>query len=307
MKVGYIGLGTMGSGMARNLQKAGNELVVHDIRRETGDEYVAAGAIWANSPREVGEQCDVVFTSLPGPPEVRAVANGPDGLFAGMKRGSTWFDMSTNSPTLIRELEAQFAEKGISVLDAPVSGGPAGAANGTLAIWVGGSAAEFEKNQDLLNAMGDAAKYIGPIGAGSVAKLVHNCAGYIIQTALAECFAMGVKGGVDPLALIDAVRHVAGGRRRTFDQLGAHVTGIFDPPSFALRLAHKDVTLAVELGKELGVPMRLANLAREELTEAMNRGWAGLDSRVAVLLEHERAGLHFEVPLADVQEVLNRP
>ena len=154
----------------------------------------------------------------------------------------------------------------------------------------------------VLDAIGDQAKYIGPIGAGSIAKLVHNAAGYTIQTALAEVFTMGVKAGVEPLALWDAIRAGANGRVRTFDRLGDEfLQARFDPPSFALRLAHKDVTLAVELAREVGVPMRLTNLAREELTEALNRDWGDRDSRVAMLLQEERAGVDIRESTEDVE------
>ncbi|MPZ48081.1 MAG: NAD-binding protein [Dehalococcoidia bacterium] len=307
MKVGFIGLGTMGGGMALNLRKAGYDLVVHDLRREAGERHLAAGCEWADSARRVAEACDVVFTSLPGPAEVESVALGEGGLLAGMKRGSAWLDLSTNSPSLMRRLHAEFAARGIDVLDAPVSGGPSGANSGRLAIWAGGDASAFERHKPLLDAIGDQVKYIGPIGAGTVAKLVHNCAGYAIQTILAEVFTLGVKAGVDPIDLWDAVRQGAQGRRRTFDRLADEfLPGKFDPPSFALRLAHKDVTLATQLGRELGVPMRLANLAREELTEAVNRGWGERDSRVAMLLQEERAGVEIAVEPEAIQAVLQR-
>ena len=178
MKVGFIGLGTMGASMAANLQKAGHELVVHDIRRVAAERHLAAGAVWADSPKALAEQCEIIFTSLPGPPEVEAVALGPNGLLAGMKDGSAYFDLSTNSPTLVRELNRRFAEKHLYMLDAPVSGGPKGAASGRLALWVGGDEQIFNRHKKVLDAIGDQARYIGPIGAGSVAKLVHNCAGY---------------------------------------------------------------------------------------------------------------------------------
>ena len=308
MKVGFIGLGTMGGEMASHLRAAGNELVVHDVRREAVARQLAAGCEWADDPQTLAEACAVVFTSLPGPPEVEAVALGDRGLLAGMTAGSTWFDLSTNSPSLMRRLHKAFAAKNVAVLDAPVSGGPAGAKAGTLAIWVGGDAAEYERHRDLLDAIGDQPKYIGPIGAGAVAKLVHNCAGYTIQTALAEVFTMGVKAGVEPLELWDAIRHGAHGRSRTFDALGRQfLRGEFEPPAFALRLAHKDVSLATELGRELGVPMRLANLAREEMSEAIGRGWGDRDSRVAMLLQEERACLHFEIAEAEIEAVRQRP
>jgi len=307
MQVGFIGLGTMGAHMARNLQKAGTQLVVHDARRGAAEPHLAAGAVWADTPRQVAEAADVVFTSLPGPPEVEAVALGADGLLPAMRKGTAFFDLSTNSPTVVRRIHAAFAARGLHMLDAPVSGGPKGAETGKLALWVGGERPIFDRHKPLLDAMGDRARYVGPIGAGSVAKLVHNCAGYALQTVLAEVFTLGVKGGVDPLALFEAVRQGATGRRRTFDGLiDQFLPNQYDPPAFALRLAHKDVTLATALGRELGVPMRLSNLALDEMTEAMNRGWAGRDSRVAMLLQQERAGVSIEVDPAKLKEAVVR-
>lgn len=307
MQVGFIGLGTMGAHMARNLQKAGTKLVVHDARRAVAEPHLAAGAVWADSPRKVAEAAEVVFTSLPGPPEVEAVALGNDGLAAGLRKGSAYFDLSTNSPTVVRRIHAAFAERGLHMLDGPVSGGPKGAESGKLALWVGGERAVFDRHKSLLDAMGDRARYVGPIGAGSVAKLVHNCAGYALQTVLGEVFTLGVKGGVEPLALFEAVRQGASGRRRTFDGLiDQFLPNIYDPPAFALRLAHKDVALATALGRELGVPMRLCNMALEEMTEAMNRGWAHRDSRVAMLLQQERAGVSIAVDPAKVKEAVAR-
>ena len=191
------------------------------------------------------------------------------------------------------------------MLDAPVSGGPRGAESRRLALWVGGDEDVFKRYRPVLDAIGDQPYYVGPIGAGSVAKLVHNCAGYIVQTALAEVFTMGVKAGVEPIALWKAVRQGAGGRRRTFDGLADQfLPAKFEPPSFALRLAHKDVTLATALGREHKVPMRLANITLEEMTEALNRGWAERDSRVAMLLQEERAGVEIRVPEAAIREAL---
>jgi 3-hydroxyisobutyrate dehydrogenase len=308
MKVGFIGLGTMGGGMSLNIRHAEHDMTVYDINKDAGKRQLDAGCDWADSPKLVAQASEIVFTSLPGPPEVEAVALGPNGLLEGMKPGSVWCDLSTNSPTLMRRLHAIFAEKGIHVLDTPVSGGPVGANTGRLAIWVGGDRAVFDEHKHVLDAMGDQVKYIGPVGAGSVAKLVHNCAGYAVQTALAEVFTMGVKAGVPPLELWDAIRQGAGGRRRTFDSLsGAFMQNKFDPPSFQLRLAHKDVKLATELAKEVGVPMRLANMALEEMTEAMNRqGWAGRDSRVAMVLQKERAGVEIEVPPEAIEALLKQ-
>jgi 3-hydroxyisobutyrate dehydrogenase-like beta-hydroxyacid dehydrogenase len=307
MKVGFIGLGIMGTSMASNIQKGGYGLVVHDIRREAAAPHLAAGAAWADTPRKVAEAAEVVFTSLPGPPEVETVALGDEGLLAGMSAGKVYFDLSTNSPALIRRIHATFAARGIHVLDAPVSGGPRGARTGKLALWVGGDEAVFLRYKPVLDAIGDQAIHIGPIGAGSIAKLVHNCAGYAIQTALAEVFTLGVKAGVEPLALWQAVRQGALGRRRTFDRLADQfLRGKYEPPDFALRLAHKDVTLATALGREHQVPMRLANLTLEELTEALNRGWGDRDSRASMLLQEERAGVQVRVDEARLRQALDR-
>jgi 3-hydroxyisobutyrate dehydrogenase len=306
MKVGFIGLGMMGASMALNTLKSDYDLVVHDINRDAAGPHLEAGATWADTPREVAEASEVVFTSLPGPPEVESVALGEQGLLQGTSAGKVYFDLSTNSPTLIRRLHEVFAERGAHVLDAPVSGGPHGARTGRLAIWVGGDKSIYEQYKPVLDAIGDKAYYVGPIGTGCIAKLVHNCTGYILQTALAETFTMGIKAGVDPLVLWQAVRFGAQGRRRTFDGLTQHfLPGRFDPPDFALRLARKDVTLAVEVGREFDVPMRLANLTLEELTEAMNRGWDQRDSRVAMLLQEERAGVEVRVPQEKIEEVLD--
>ena len=307
MKVGFIGLGMMGSGMAANLQKAGHDLVVHDLRRAAAEPYLAKGAVWADSPRAVAEASEVVFTSLPGPPEVEEVALGANGLLAGMSRGKAYFDLSTNSPTMVRKINAAFAERDVYMLDSPVSGGPRGARTGKLALWVGGDEQIFNRHKAVLDTMGDKARYVGPIGAGSVAKLVHNGAGYCIQTALAEMFTVGVKAGVEPLALWEAVRDGATGRRRTFDGLiDQFLPGKYEPAAFALRLAHKDVTLATQLGRDFGVPMRVANLALAELSEALNRGWGNRDSRSPMLLQQERAGVEIKVDEARIKEVLDR-
>src|SRR3989440_3069453 len=296
MLVGFIGLGTMGGKMAANLQKAGYKLVVHDLHRQTASHHLAAGAVWADSPRALASEADVIFSSLPEPADVEAVALGADGLIAGVKPGGAYFDLSTNSPSVVKRLHAAFAERGAHMLDAPVSGGPAGAASRRLAIWVGGDEDVFNQHRAVLDAMGDKAAYIGPIGSATVAKLVHNMSGYAIVCALAETFTMGVKAGIEPLALWQAVRQGAAGRRLTFDALiDQLLPGRDDPPAFALKLAPQEVSLANALGRELGMPMRMCNLTLAEMTEALARGWGGRDSRAFMLLQQERAGIEIAV------------
>jgi 3-hydroxyisobutyrate dehydrogenase len=236
------------------------------------------------------------------------VGQGEQGLAAGFRKGAAWFDLSTNGVDVVRRLHASLAAQGIDFLDAPVSGGPAGATSGRLAIWVGGDKAVFDRYQAVLNAMGDQARYIGPIGAGTIAKLTHNCASAAISAVLAEVFTMGVKAGVEPLPLWEAIRQGASGRQRTFDRLGERfMLGRFDPPKFQLRLLQKDVLLALQLARDASVPMRLCNLVAQEITEAMNRGWSGRDSHSFMLLQQERAGIPpIAVPLDEIKAVEER-
>ena len=305
MRIGFIGLGTMGASMAANLQAAGHALVVHDLHRASADRHVAAGAQWAASPQDVAAGTEMVFTSLPGPKEVEAVTLGAAGVLAGLPAGGVCFDLSTNAPATVRSIHAAFAARGAHFLDAPVSGGPAGAASRRLALWVGGDEAVFNRFQPVLTAIGDQPRWIGEIGAGSVAKLVHNCAGYILTVGLAEVFTLGVKAGVEPLALFEAIRQGALGRRRTFDGLADQfLPGHYDPPAFALKLAHKDVALAAALGREYGVPMRLANLTLEEMTEAMGRGWGAEDSRSCMRVQLDRAQVDVTVDPARLKQAM---
>jgi len=308
MKIGFIGLGAMGRGMAANLQKAGHDLVVHDMRQEAASDYLENGATWAATPRELAAEVELVFTSLPTPQDVEAVALGENGLAAGFSGGCAWFDLTTNSVEVVRRLHAVLAEKGVELMDAPVSGGPKGAANGRLAIWVGGDKEVYDRYTNVLSAMSDDARYIGPIGAGTIAKLTHNMASLAINAVVVEVLTMGVKAGVEPIALWEAIRNGGAGRQRCFDNVSRRfLQGKFDPPSFQLRLAYKDAQLAMQLARESGVPMRLCSLAALEMTEALNRGWGDRDSQSFLLLQQERAGVPpFEMTEEEVRSVLSQ-
>ncbi|HEY2337269.1 MAG TPA: NAD(P)-dependent oxidoreductase [Burkholderiales bacterium] len=292
MKIGFIGLGAMGRHMAANLHRAGHQLQVYDLCPVDGFPNMKRSAA------EAAKGCEVLFTSLPGPKEVEAISKE-----ASFGEGTVWFDTSTNSPKVIRRIHAGLNK--IHFLDAPVSGGPKGAESGKLAIWVGGDEAVFKKYLPVLKLIGDQPLYVGAIGAGTVAKLAHNAASFAVQAALAEIFTLGVKGGVEPLALFRALRQGASGRKRTFDRLAEHfLPGKYDPAAFSLRLAHKDVTLAMELARETGVPMRIGEIALAELEEGMRRGWSERDCRVAMALQIERAGVEVRVPPEKLPEVL---
>jgi 3-hydroxyisobutyrate dehydrogenase-like beta-hydroxyacid dehydrogenase len=305
--VGFIGLGTMGGKMATNIQKAGYKIVVHDLHRQSASHHLQAGAEWAETPRALAEKSDVIFTSLPEPTDVEHVALGKDGLIEGVRKGAAYFDLSTNAQSVVKGLHDAFAKKGAQMLDAPVSGGPSGAASRKMAIWVGGDRAAYDKFKPVLDAMGDRPSYVGAIGTATVAKLVHNMSSYAISCALAETFTMGVKAGMDPVALWEAVRQGVTGRRLTLDGLlNQFLPGKYDPPDFALKLATKDVKLATQLGRELGVPMRICNLAYSEMMEACNRGWEGRDSRIVMVLEQERAGVKIEADPERVKQAAER-
>lgn len=305
-QVGFIGLGAMGARMAARLQSNGYALVAYDINRKISEQHLSRDNVaWMNSPRAVAEKVKLIFTSLPGPTQIQAVALGENGLFSALLPGATWFDLSTNSPHVIRSLNKQFLEKGVDVLDAPVSGGLSGAANGKLAIWVGGNKDKFNQYKPVLDLMGDQILYVGDVGSASIAKLVHNCSSMAITCILSEMMSVGVKAGVDPLMLFKAIRQGASGRRRTFDGIANQVLlGKYDPSSFALDLAHKDVALATSLARELGVPTRMAHLVEQELIEALNRGWGKRDSKVVSLLQQERGGISLEVNSEELKSLL---
>jgi len=302
--VGFIGLGNMGGGMAANIQKADYPMVVSDLRQELTQSFVDNGARRASTPAEVASQCDVTFTSLPGPAEVEAVALGANGILEGIKPGGIYVDLSTSRPTLIREIEPKFRAKGAHVLDAPVSGGKTGAASGNLAVMVGGDREVYERIKPLLDSFGDKVFYAGAIGAGAVCKLVHNMIGHGIRQAIAEGLTLGVKAGVDAELLWECVRRGAVGRMSGLHGgLPATVfRGQFDPPSFALELSRKDIRLATELGREFDVPMPVANLAEQIAIQGMNRGWGQLDSSVTFQLQEEAAGVQVRAPHVDPEK-----
>ena len=305
MRIGFIGLGTMGGPMATHLQDAGYDLVVNDIQTDAANAHLAAGAEWAPSPAAVMAQAEVVFTSLPMPRDVEEVALGPSGLIESLAPGKVYFDLSTNSLSVVRKIHSVFASHGAQVLDSPISGGQAGAKSGKLAFYVGGDEKVFDAHRNLLAAMGDQPIYVGEIGSGTVAKLVHNLGSQAISVVVGEVFTMGVRAGVDPLVLWKAIRQGAAGRRRSFDQL-RFLAASFDDPSFRLGLAHKDVALATALGRELNVPMRLSNLVLEELTEAMARGWGDRDSSALLQLQEERSGAHVAISQHEIDAEMDR-
>ena len=282
--------------MAESIVAAGFSLIVHDIDRQAAASLIERGAEWAESPRSVAEQCDVVSACLPGPVEFQAVIFGSDGVLEGIGAGSVLVDHTTNSPELVRETHRRLESAGVAMLDAPVSGGAEGARTRDLTMLVGGDDHTVERCRPVLDAIAKTVMHVGDIGAGCVCKIAHNCATFSLDMATAECLTMGVRAGVDPAVLIEVFQKCAIGRNfnlhtRLPDTL---FSGDFEP-RFALKTALKDMRLATDLAEHYGVPMNLTAVCQAEMEEAVTRGWGGLDSSAFLRLQEERSGVQLRL------------
>ena len=297
MRVGFIGLGNMGGPLAGFVRQAGFSLVVHDIRRETATPLLERGATWANAPRDVAAQCDVVCVCVPGPPEMQAVALGPGGIVETLKGGAVVIDHTTNAPDVVRNVGAAIAARGAHLLDAPLDGGREGALEGQLTLFVGGDEAVLRRAKPVLDTFSKSVVWVGELGAGSITKLVHNALAMSIDLLLAECLTLGVKAGVAVPRLVEAFREgciVSQNMTFTKRMPATLFRGDF-AARFALALAYKDFRLAGDLAAQHGVPTRLLDLCQTELLEAMNRGWGGDDRIKASTLQEERAGVRLRM------------
>jgi 3-hydroxyisobutyrate dehydrogenase len=293
MRVGFIGLGNMGEPLAGFVRKAGYPLVVHDLRRQAAAAVLADGAVWADSPREVAAQCDVVCICVPGPPEMQAVTLDPGGIAEGVRPGSVVIDHTTNAPAVVRDVGQALSARGAHLLDAPLDGGREGALAGQVTLFVGGDEAVLHDVRPILDTFSRSVVWVGPLGAGSVTKIVHNALAMSIDLLIAECLTLGAKAGVAVPRLVEAFREgCIVSQNMTFTQRmpATLFRGDFTA-RFALALAYKDFRLASDLATQHGVPTRILDLCETELGEAMNRGW-GADDRIrASTLQEERAGV----------------
>ena len=280
MKIGFIGLGMMGRGMASNLLKAGHKLVVNDLAKQIATKHLEDGATWADTPRALAEACDVVFTSLPTPTDVEAVGLGENGLAAGFKKGAAWFDLSTNAVDVVRRLNKMLGREGHRFPRCAGERRPCRRRQ-RQACHLG------RRRQGGFRSLQIGARRDGRSGAlyrsdrrrnDRQADAQHGERGH--QRGAGRSLHHGRQGGRRAAGLWKAIRQGALGRMYTFEKMGTrYLPGKYDPPSFALRLVHKDVLLALQLGREVGVPMRICNLVAQEITEAMNRGWGQRDSQ----------------------------
>jgi 3-hydroxyisobutyrate dehydrogenase len=289
MRVGFVGLGNMGHFMAANLQAAGHDLTVHDLRPDSAAALIADGATWADSPQATADGVEAVFLSLPAPPDVEAVVTGEDGLLAGMAESSTIVDLSTNSPSMVRALAARAASQGVGFLDAPVSGGTRGAREATLAVMVGGDPDLFARFEPVLRAIGSNVFNTGPVGTGNVAKLINNQLAFINMMAMNEALLMGAKAGIDLVMLRDIVRASSGD---SFPWNGGAQAVLKDrlPPRFTTTLACKDIGLAQELADETGVDSVLGRVTHQLLLGYRDNGFADEDILATIKAVEEQAG-----------------
>lgn len=286
-KVGVIGLGKMGKPISRNLLKAGFPLTVHNRSAASTQEIVAEGAVDGGSPRGITEAADVVITSLPDPAAVRDVYLGADGLVANARAGQLFIDTSTIDPGLSRELAEKFADKKAMFLDAPVSGGVAGAEAGSLTVMIGGSQEAFDAAQPVLSVIGEKLHLVGPSGSGTVIKLANQLLVGINMSAVAEALVLGVKAGADPGKMLEVLSTSFGGSR----MLDRGVPLIMDR-NFAggtpVDLIRKDLGLISDLAEELGVPLAIGSEARAVFNRAHDTDH-GAEDMTAVVIPIEEA------------------
>jgi 3-hydroxyisobutyrate dehydrogenase-like beta-hydroxyacid dehydrogenase len=286
MRLGFVGTGTMGTPMARCLIESGHQLTVHDLRREATATLCDLGARWAESPRAVAEASELVFTSLPGPGEVEHAALDPSaGLLAGLRSGGGYIDMTTNAPAVVRRIAEVCRERGLSMLDAPVSGRPP-----AMTIMVGGAATTFAAYQPLLACMGRNIFHVGETGAGCVAKLVTQYLGYTNLITSLEGLLIAAKAGID-LGVLAQIVPVSAGASRTFDNIPRSVlTGTFTAGG-TLDIVAKDVHLACELARDVGAPAHTGLIADDAYRRAQAQGWGQLGFPVVARILEAMAGV----------------
>lgn len=294
MKAGFIGLGRMGSAVARNILRAGHQLVVHDARPDAARALMAEGAEWAASPAECARRADCVITMVFGPADVEAIVSGPDGILSAARPGLIWVDMTTNHPDLVQRLAKLLAEIGGSTIDAPVTGAIDGAIKGELTLFAGGPADALELVRPVLKAAGRIIP-VGPVGSGAVVKLVTNQLWFIHAAAIGEAMVTARKAGVDLLALWEAMKSGAADSFVCRHDVPSIFAGHYDP-SFTLDLCCKDLALITSLTERQEVDAGLTRLTREKF-EAARRSYGGSEGELSVCRAIEQqAGVDLRVP-----------
>ncbi len=297
-KIGFIGLGIMGKPMSKNLLKAGHQLVIFDINEDAVAEMKQAGAEVGSSPKDVASKTNIIITMLPNSPQVKAVVLGKDGVIEGAQKGSIVVDMSSIAPLVSREVSEALAQKGIRMLDAPVSGGQPKAIDGSLAIMVGGTQADFDEILPIFKAMGSSAVLTGDIGAGNVTKLANQIIVAVNIAAVSEALVMATKAGVDPELVYKAIRGGLAGSTVLDAKAPLMVDRKFNP-GFRINLHIKDLGNVLETSHEIGVPLPLSAAVMEIMQALKVDGMGDLDHGAIVRFYEKLA--HVEVKRQETQ------
>ena len=273
--VAFIGVGKIGTPMAERLIAAGHTLVVHDKNRDAAESLAGPNVEVANSAAAAADACEAILTCLPGPAEFEELLFGEDALAGALRQGSILVDHTTNSPAVISSAAERLATQGVSLIDAPVSGGVEGARIGDLTALVGGDDTDVDRVRPYLDAMCSSVFHLGRVGSGTVAKLMNNLACFTLDQVIAECLTIGVKAGIDPQRLFDALKGSALGKGGNINVrlVETFMRSDFEP-RFTLAGAHKDLSLAVELAKSLDVPLRISRSPWRNWHRRKNAGWA---------------------------------
>ncbi len=289
-KVGYIGLGIMGASIARNLMKAGHQLVVHNRSRQIVEQLVSEGATAAHSPKEVAQQVDFVFTNLPDSPDVEKVVLGENGIIEGAHAGLIYIDNSTIKPELARVLAEKLAAVGVEALDAPVSGGDVGAKNGTLTIMVGGTQTAFDQAAHLFAGMGKAWVLVGDAGAGQIAKVCNQIIVGAQMVGLAEALITAQKAGVDPRRVVDAIKGGAA-QMWTLDVKPPRLFAGNRGPGFKAYMQHKDLGIVLDTAKTYGIPLPMTAVIMQLYEAMLQQGNRELDNSAIISVYESLTGI----------------
>ena len=284
-RVGYVGLGNLGFHLAHSLLKAGHTLTITDLNRSLAEPLLAKGATWADSAKEVAATSDVVFTCLPSPRAIDSVVCGPNGVLEGLAAGGTWIDNSTNDQEETIRLAAICAERGVRMLEAPVTGGVHKAAAGDITVLVGGDDDLYEANADLLATIGNPVLHMGPLGSAAVIKVITNMLAFIHLVAAGEALMLAKRGGLDLTKSFHAILNSSGNSFVHETESQVILNGSYNI-NFTMDLAVKDLGFALEFGKRFGVPLDLAGQTMQTFIRARSQyGGEAWSSQVVKLLE----------------------
>jgi 3-hydroxyisobutyrate dehydrogenase len=291
-RVGFIGVGKIGRPMAMQLLRAGHDLVVFDVDESALSLFDDTEATIAGSVEQLVAECDIVCLCLPGPAEVEELVLGEGGIESFVREGMLLVDHTTNSPDVVRAIGERLKLKAASVIDAPISGGVEGAAEGSLTTLIGGEADDVERARPFVEAFSSEVVHVGLLGAGTIAKLMNNLAAFSLDQVIGECLTIGVKAGLDADRLLEALQLAAIGKGGNIQVRipETYMRGDFEP-RFTLKGAHKDIGLAVGLADEVGVPVKIARTVLDEMDTAISMGLGDRDASIAMTLQEKRAGV----------------